>query len=153
MFLAIISDTYSEVKAELSVSEQRYPISEHLQQLKVNAMKKINCYDDDRNTVAEAIKNLEFKGTYMTRSDFDGSIFFLDDTEINWEKFRQEMLKSGVNDEEIRAYFERYDTDGNMALDQEELTRMQNSLLKIKQDSNEANKVIFKNFQQFFKFF
>ena len=51
------------------------------------------------------------------------------------------MLKSGVNDEEIRQYFERYDTDGNMALDQEEITRMQNSLLRVKEESQEVNKV------------
>ena len=29
---------------------------------------------------------------------------FIDDVEINWERFRQEMLKSGVNDEEIRPF-------------------------------------------------
>ena len=35
MFIAIISDTYSEVRAELSVpGEHRYPISEHVSKLK-----------------------------------------------------------------------------------------------------------------------
>ena len=62
MFLAIISDTYSEVKAELSISEQKYPVSDHFKSIKINIMKKLNCYDDERNTVADAIKNLEFKG-------------------------------------------------------------------------------------------
>jgi polycystin 2 len=124
MFLAIISDTYSEVKAELSVSEHKYPISEHVQKMKVDLRKKFNCYDDERSHLSDAIKNLDFK----------------DEGQINWEKFRQEMLKSGVNDEEIRQYFERYDTDGNMALDQEEITRMQNSLLRVKEESQEVNK-------------
>ena len=78
-------------------------------------------------------------------------LLFSDD-EINWEKFRQEMLKSGVDDEEIRSYFQRYDTDGNMTLDQQELTRMQNSLIKLKQESNEANKVHFASIRVFFNY-
>ena len=52
------------------------------------------------------------------------------------------MLKSGVNDEEIRAYFERYDTDGNMALTRDEFNKMQESLTKVNQQSKEAAKVI-----------
>ena len=48
MFLAIISDTYSEVKADLSVSEKRYPVSEHIQSMKTSLLKKMDCYQGDR---------------------------------------------------------------------------------------------------------
>ena len=123
MFLAIISDTYSEVKAEMSVAEVRYPISEHIKKIKVDVMKKLNCYDDERDTIADVIKNLENKD------------------EINWERFRIEMMNSGVNEEEVRGYFEKYDIDGNLALDKEELARMQQSLMRSKEESNEIQKV------------
>ena len=50
MFLAIISDTYSEVKADLSVSDRKYPVAEHIQTIKRDFMKKFNCLDpSDRN--------------------------------------------------------------------------------------------------------
>ena len=50
MFLAIISDTYSEVKADLSVSDRKYPVAEHIDTIKRDFMKKFNCLDpSDRN--------------------------------------------------------------------------------------------------------
>ena len=52
MFLAIISDTYSEVKADLSVSDRKYPVAEHIQTIKRDFMKKFNCLDpSDRNGI------------------------------------------------------------------------------------------------------
>ena len=70
MFIAIISDTYSEVKAEMSISEARYPISDYLDELKTKIAKKLNCYDDASQTMADAIKNLSFKG------EFYGKMYF-----------------------------------------------------------------------------
>ena len=47
----------------------------------------MNCYPDDSETIASAIRNLDLK----------------DDQEINWESFRREMLKAGVPDDEIKG--------------------------------------------------
>ena len=41
MFLAIISDTYSEVKADLSVSERRFPVSDYIDSLKSDVYKEL----------------------------------------------------------------------------------------------------------------
>ena len=87
MFLAIISDTYSEVKADLSVSERRFPVSDYIDSLKSTVYRKLNCAGDDEQTIASAIRNLDLK----------------EDQEINWESFRREMLKAGVPDDEIKG--------------------------------------------------
>ena len=50
MFLAIISDTYSEVKADLSVSDRKYPVAEHIDTIKRDFMKKFNCLDPSDRT-------------------------------------------------------------------------------------------------------
>ena len=55
MFLAIISDTYSEVKADLSVSERRFPVSDYLDSIKSEVYKKMNCYPEDSQTIASGI--------------------------------------------------------------------------------------------------
>ena len=47
----------------------------------------MNCYPDDSETIASAIRNLDLK----------------EDQEINWESFRREMLKAGVPDDEIKG--------------------------------------------------
>lgn len=120
MFLAIISDTYSEVKADLSVSDRRFPVSEYIDSLKSSVYKKMNCYPDDSETIASAIRNLDLK----------------DDQEINWESFRREMLKAGVPDDEIKDFFQKYDTDGSMTMDKKELDRLKLSFEKLGRTSS-----------------
>ena len=135
MFLAIISDTYSEVKADLSVSERRFPVSDYIDSLKSSVYRKMNCSGDDAETIASAIRNLDLK----------------DDQEINWESFRREMLKAGVPDDEIKGnslrhfcllifyyldFFQKYDTDGSMTMDKKELERLKVSFEKLGRSSS-----------------
>jgi len=120
MFLAIISDTYSEVKADLSVSDRKYPVAEHIDTIKRDFMKKFNCLDpSDSEAIADAIRNLDLKG----------------DQEINWESFYREMMKCGLAEEEIRNFFQQYDTDGDMIMSKDELDRMRKSLEQLGRDS------------------
>ena len=59
-----------------------------------------------------------------------------DDQEINWESFRQEMLKAGVPDDEIKDFFQKYDTDGDMTMDKKELDRLKQSFEKLGRTSS-----------------
>ena len=46
--MAIISDTYSDVKAALSVSEDKYLVADHFGQLWADVKEKFNCNENDR---------------------------------------------------------------------------------------------------------
>merc|ERR1711970_790502 len=59
-----------------------------------------------------------------------------DDQEINWESFRREMLKAGVPDDEIKDFFQKYDTDGSMTMDKKELERLKVSFEKLGRSSS-----------------
>merc|ERR1712147_436183 len=70
--------------------------------------------------IASAIRNLDLK----------------EDQEINWESFRREMLKAGVPDDEIKDFFQKYDTDGSMTMDKKELERLKVSFEKLGRSSS-----------------
>lgn len=109
MFIAIISDTYSEVRAELSVpGEHRYPISEHVSKLKESFWGKLG---------------------WSSHSEDDDSE---DDNQIDWYSFRKEMEKSGMEEDDIKAYFQKYDENGNLQLNRKEFAKLEESLTKLK---------------------
>ena len=49
---------------------------------------------------------------------------------VDWEEWRADLKLRGVPDAEIEAVFAKYDTDGDMVLNPEELKKLQQDLLK-----------------------
>lgn len=54
------------------------------------------------------------------------------------------MLKAGVPDDEIKDFFQKYDTDGDMTMDKKELDRLKQSFEKLgRTSSTEARQGLF----------
>lgn len=118
MFIAIISDTYSEVKAELSVpGENRFPVSDYMASIKSKLWSKLGVGNNSGdNEMSNAFKSMK------------------DTTQIDWESFRLKMLQSGLAEEEIQRYFAKYDTDGDTTLGKKEFARLEESLMRLRKD-------------------
>uniref|UniRef100_A0A8D2J050 Polycystin 2 like 1, transient receptor potential cation channel n=1 Tax=Varanus komodoensis TaxID=61221 RepID=A0A8D2J050_VARKO len=108
MFLAIINDTYSEVKEELSNQKNELQLSDILKQGYNKTLMKLKLKKDRISDVQKALQ----KGT----------------KELEFEDFKNSLRELGHAEHEITAAFARFDEDGNQILDEEEQKRMQNDL-------------------------
>lgn len=101
MFLAIINDTYSEVKAELEAQQANYEISDYFKRSYNNMLERVV----GRN------KGYDIEGA-MKLAGTDGK--------VTYEEVRQNLKKCNFSDLEIEMFFARYDVDGDFELDEEE---------------------------------
>ncbi|XP_042314373.1 polycystic kidney disease 2-like 1 protein [Sceloporus undulatus] len=108
MFLAIINDTYSEVKEELSNQKNELQLSDILKQGYNRTLMKLKLKKDRISDVQKALQ----KGT----------------KELEFEDFKNSLRKLGHAEHEITAAFAKFDKDGNQILDEEEQKRMRNDL-------------------------
>ncbi|XP_053307032.1 polycystic kidney disease 2-like 1 protein [Spea bombifrons] len=108
MFLAIINDTYSEVKEELSNQKNELQFSDILKQGYRKTLMKLKLKKERISDVQKALQN----GT----------------KELEFEEFKNSLKEMGHEDHEITAAFSRFDQDGNRILDEEEQNRMRNIL-------------------------
>ncbi|XP_048407503.1 polycystin-2-like protein 1 [Stegostoma tigrinum] len=108
MFLAIINDTYSEVKADLSVQKSELQITDIIKQGYNKALMKMKLKKERISDVQKTLQNGSKK--------------------LDYEDFRSNLKDLGHSDEEINDTFSRFDSDDNKILDEEEQTRMQNEL-------------------------
>ncbi|XP_019902754.1 polycystic kidney disease 2-like 1 protein isoform X2 [Esox lucius] len=110
MFLAIINDTYSEVKEELSSQKDDLQITDIIKKSYMNTFMKLKLKKEKISDVQKALesgsKDLEFKD------------------------FRETLKELGHADHEITKAFSKFDHDGNQILDQEEQDRMKRELEK-----------------------
>ncbi|XP_071402027.1 polycystin-2-like protein 1 [Centroberyx affinis] len=104
MFLAIINDTYSEVKEELSSQKDELQITDIIKQSYTKTFMKLKLKKEKISDVQKALRS--------------GS------GEIEFKDFRETLKEMGHADHEISAAFSRFDRDGNQILDQEEQERM-----------------------------
>ncbi|MGH0116953.1 UNVERIFIED_CONTAM: hypothetical protein FKN15_026647 [Acipenser sinensis] len=104
MFLAIINDTYSEVKAELSGQEDEFQFSDIIKQGYMKTMMKLKLKNEKISDVQKALGS--------------GS------KELEYEDFKNTLRQMGHSDHEISEAFTRFDHDGNLILDKEEQNRM-----------------------------
>ncbi|XP_067952037.1 polycystin-2-like isoform X2 [Watersipora subatra] len=112
MFLAIINDTYAEVKAELADAKNEIEMSEFFKQQYNKMMSKMNLKRDKISGIQRALK----------AADRDN------DKKIDINEFRTELKSRGYGDQEIEAAFAKYDVDGDQVLDEEEQRKMQDDL-------------------------
>ncbi|XP_062286585.1 polycystin-2-like protein 1 [Scomber scombrus] len=108
MFLAIINDTYSEVKEELSSQKDELQITDIIKQSYMKTFMKLKLKNEKISDVQKALRS--------------GS------GEIEFKDFRETLKEMGHADHEISAAFSRFDRDGNHILDQDEQERMKTEL-------------------------
>ncbi|XP_058507894.1 polycystin-2-like protein 1 [Solea solea] len=104
MFLAIINDTYSEVKEELSSQKDELQITDIIKQSYMKTFMKLKLKKEKISDVQKALKS--------------GS------GEIEFRDFRETLKEMGHADHEISAAFSQFDSDGNQVLDEAEQERM-----------------------------
>uniref|UniRef100_A0A8C3I6D8 Polycystin 2 like 1, transient receptor potential cation channel n=1 Tax=Chrysemys picta bellii TaxID=8478 RepID=A0A8C3I6D8_CHRPI len=108
MFLAIINDTYSEVKEELSNQKNELQLSDILKQGYHKTLMRLKLKKERISDVQKALQN----GT----------------KELEFEDFKNSLKELGHAEHEITAAFSRFDKDGNQILDEEEQKRMRHDL-------------------------
>uniref|UniRef100_A0A8C2U7Y5 Polycystin 2 like 1, transient receptor potential cation channel n=1 Tax=Coturnix japonica TaxID=93934 RepID=A0A8C2U7Y5_COTJA len=108
MFLAIINDTYSEVKEELSSQKDELQLSDILKQSYNRTLMRLKLKKEQISDVQKALQN----GT----------------KELDFEDFKNSLKELGHADHEITAAFSRFDKDGNLILDEEEQQQMKHDL-------------------------
>ncbi|XP_028982895.2 polycystic kidney disease 2-like 1 protein [Betta splendens] len=104
MFLAIINDTYSEVKEELSSQKDDLHFTDIIKQSYMKTFVKLKLKKEKISDVQKALQS--------------GS------GEIEFKDFRETLKGMGHGDEEISAAFAQFDCDKNQILDTNEQERM-----------------------------
>ncbi|XP_043203547.1 polycystin-2-like isoform X1 [Amphibalanus amphitrite] len=107
MFLAIINDTYSEVKNEISAQKNEFEIADYFKRGYNNMMGKLGRRDKVID-IQNALK--------LAEADKDG--------EISFDEIRKNLKKCNFSDIEIEMFFSRYDRDGSRTLGGDEHQRM-----------------------------
>ncbi|XP_032921441.1 polycystic kidney disease 2-like 1 protein isoform X1 [Catharus ustulatus] len=108
MFLAIINDTYSEVKEELSSQKDELQLSDILKQSYNRTLTRLKLKKERISDVQKTLQN----GT----------------KQLDFEDFKNSLKELGHADHEITAAFSTFDRDGNHILDEEEQQQMKHDL-------------------------
>ncbi|XP_061573957.1 polycystin-2 isoform X2 [Cololabis saira] len=108
MFLAIINDTYSEVKADMS---------QHRSEMEMTDLIKKGCN--------KALMKLRLKKTAV--DDISDSLRQAGG-KMNFDELRQDLKGKGHTDAEIQAIFAKYDQDGDPELTEHEHQQMRDDL-------------------------
>ncbi|XP_022247733.1 polycystin-2-like, partial [Limulus polyphemus] len=104
MFLAIINDTYAEVKSEIANRKSEFEIGEYFLQSYKNLVSKMG----KRDKIAE-IQNA------MKQTNED---------KFSYDEIRKTLKRQNFTDIEIEMIFSKYDLDGNRELDNTQMKRM-----------------------------
>nr|AKN21730.1 PKD2-4 [Schmidtea mediterranea] len=112
MFLAIITDTYGEVKEELANQKNEFEIADYVKERTEVVLAKLHLKKDKIIDIQNAV--------IAGDTNNDGKMDF--------DEWKVELKSRGYGDAEIEAVFARYDTDGDKALDEAEQIAMQKEL-------------------------
>ncbi|BFZ03162.1 hypothetical protein BsWGS_06200 [Bradybaena similaris] len=125
MFLAIINDTYSEVKSDMAKQTDLFIMSDYLKQGYSKMWSRLGTKRDqveDYEKILSTGKKIHF---------------------IEWKK---QLLEQNFDDDEIEEVFAKYDVDGDRYLDPAEQQKMLAELVKLKNDLEAAKKPEANNF-------
>ncbi|CAM5106911.1 unnamed protein product [Eretmochelys imbricata] len=114
MFLAIINDTYSEVKSDMAQQKAEMELSDLIKKGYNKAMIKLKL---KKTTVDDISENLQQGGG-----------------KLNFDELRQDLKGKGHTDAEIEAIFTKYDQDGDQELTEHEHQQMRDDLEKERED-------------------
>ncbi|KAL8603587.1 hypothetical protein ACOMHN_022539 [Nucella lapillus] len=116
MFLAIINDTYSEVKSDMANQKNVFEIADYFKKGYQKMLDKMNFKRDKIVDIQEALQTADIN----------------QDKQLDFDEWRQDLKGRGYADGEIEAMFARYDVDGDRILDEDEQRRMQADLFEQK---------------------
>ncbi|XP_071952107.1 polycystin-2-like protein 1 isoform X1 [Antedon mediterranea] len=120
MFLAIINDTYSEVKADIANQKSEFEITDYFKKGYEKMVGKLNFKRDKIADIQEALAHADHNA----------------DQHLDFDEWRMELKARGHADPEIEAVFAKYDVDGDRILDAEEQMKMASDLETQKTDLN-----------------
>jgi polycystin 2 len=112
MFLAIINDTYSEVKEEISNQKNEFEMGDYFKQGYNKMLDKLNLKRDKIVDIQKALQSADINN----------------DDRLDFDEWRQDLKTRGYAEAEIEAVFAKYDIDGDRVLDKAEQRKMQADL-------------------------
>lgn len=112
MFLAIINDTYSEVKADISNQSNEFEMADYFKKGYDRMLEKLNIKRDKIIDIQKALQSADIN----------------QDKQLDFDEWRQDLKTRGYAEAEIEAVFAKYDLDGDRILDEDEQRRMQADL-------------------------
>jgi len=121
MFLAIINDTYAEVKSDLAQQKSEFELTDYFKRGYEKMMNKISFKREKIVDIQKAIQTADANR----------------DNKLDFEEWRQELKMRGHADAEIEAVFAKYDLDGDRVLNEEEQRKMHEDLEGQKAELNE----------------
>ncbi|XP_043827948.1 polycystin-2 isoform X2 [Dromiciops gliroides] len=110
MFLAIINDTYSEVKSDMAQQKTEMELSDLIRKGCQKAMIKLKLKKTTVDDISESLQQAGGK--------------------LNFDELRQDLKGKGHTDAEIEAIFTKYDQDGDQELTEHEHQQMRDDLEK-----------------------
>lgn len=122
MFIAIINDTYAEIKAELANQKSDIELGQYLKKGYNKVLKKMNIKQNQILDIQKAI----------TTADTNG------DSQIDYIEWRNNLRSKGYSDVEIETLFARYDVDGDRILNEKEQLEMMRDLAAQNEQLREA---------------
>ena len=130
MFLAIINDTYMEVKAELQNKKSRFDIGQFVKQGYSKMRDRLTAKHDRLADIRKALSLADVNS----------------DKRLEFEEWRNEMKSRGYAEEEIENMFAKYDKDGDRVLDEDEQRALTNDINQQKdaivREMNELNMTV-----------
>uniref|UniRef100_A0A8C1QBH3 Polycystin-2 n=1 Tax=Cyprinus carpio TaxID=7962 RepID=A0A8C1QBH3_CYPCA len=114
MFLAIINDTYSEVKADMAQQRSEMEITDLIKKGYNRAMVKLKLKKTSINDIPDSLHQAAGK--------------------LSFDELRQDLRGKGHSDAEIEAIFAKYDLDGDQELTEHEHQQMRDDLEKERED-------------------
>jgi len=122
MFIAIINDTYAEIKSELAEQKSDIELGMYLKKGYNKVLTKMNIKQNQILDIQKAI----------TTADANG------DKEIDYVEWRNNLRSKGYSDVEIEALFAKYDLDGDRILNEAEQLNMMRDLAAQNEQLREA---------------
>lgn len=114
MFLAIINDTYSEVKADMSQQRSEMEMTDLIKKGYNKALMKLRLKKTAVDDISDSLRQAGGK--------------------MNFDELRQDLKGKGHTDAEIQAIFAKYDHDGDQELTEHEHQQMRDDLEKERED-------------------
>ena len=114
MFLAIINDTYSGVKSDLTTDGLDAHFTAFFKRGYDSLMTKLHIKKKKLVDIQHALESADANN----------------DKELTFDEWKHALKKRGFADTEIDAYFSQYDLDGNQTLSIEEQKKMHADLTK-----------------------
>ncbi|RNA09297.1 polycystic kidney disease 2-like 1 [Brachionus plicatilis] len=128
MFMAIINQSYTEVKEEMAEQQPEFMLSDYLKLNYSRVVEKLNLRRDRILDIQEVLKSEE-----VCSKD-----------ELDFNLWRKELKKKGYADMEIESLFSRYDKDSDKKLNEIEKIKLVKDIAKARNNIRDE----YQNFKQ-----